>query len=404
MTPPHEHEDSLLAAPLAKLTRWVLRYPRSVLAAAVLLAAGAVLFTATRLEFRTSRLDLISPDSDYNKLWLAHIKEFGDVDDTVVVVQAIDDKNGAEVVRLQGAKAKSALGDASPNSHEFGYKKSVIAALDDLAELLHQESNHFDAVLHRVDLSPIRGKGLYYLSLPELQQIDSSLDQIEPVLDGDWSLLRVDQQLAAVAGGAAHASRYAVAAPPRTAAGIAHLGRLGESLAAAFEGDGRYVSCWPAGCERLRNIDQAETEYLLANDGQLGFIMLRLAKDKRSGPHAAARADRASAAAPRRREDRPHRPARDGKRRNARQPARHALRDDLEHGGRAAGVHRRLGRPAAFAARLRRVPAGDGLDVRLRRGHRRPFEHSQRVVRRDADRTGRRFLHSLCRPLLEAAR
>ena len=42
-------------------------------------AGGAV--TVNGLTFKTSRLDLLNPRSEYNQRWLAYLAEFGDRDD-----------------------------------------------------------------------------------------------------------------------------------------------------------------------------------------------------------------------------------------------------------------------------------------------------------------------------------
>ena len=50
-------------------------------------AVGSIWLTVTRLGFRTSRAELLSPRSDYNRRWLEYTKEFGDKEDVVVVVE-----------------------------------------------------------------------------------------------------------------------------------------------------------------------------------------------------------------------------------------------------------------------------------------------------------------------------
>ena len=84
---PHA-DDSLLAAPLHALTEWTLRAPATVLVGACALALLCVALTANGLTFKTSRLDLLNPRSEYNQRWLAYLAEFGDSDDACVVVRA----------------------------------------------------------------------------------------------------------------------------------------------------------------------------------------------------------------------------------------------------------------------------------------------------------------------------
>src|SRR5438093_13112499 len=82
---PHS-DDALLAGPLLAATRWTLRAPATVLVAACALAVICVGITVNGLTFKTSRLDLLNPRSEYNQRWLAYMSEFGDRDDACVVV------------------------------------------------------------------------------------------------------------------------------------------------------------------------------------------------------------------------------------------------------------------------------------------------------------------------------
>jgi hypothetical protein len=42
-------------------------------------------------------------------------------------------------------------------------------------------------VLHEVDLSAIRGKGLHYLSPADLAAIERFVEQTQPIIDGGWA-------------------------------------------------------------------------------------------------------------------------------------------------------------------------------------------------------------------------
>ena len=175
-------EDSLLVAPLQAMTRAVLRAPRSVLGLAGGLALIAILLSVRDMGFRTSRLDLLNPESEYNQLWLAYLEEFGEGDDAVRGVRGAD-------------------------------RAVVSEAIDALAESIAQDDRHFQNVLHQIDLDVVRSKGLYYLPPEELSRLESSLDEIQPLLGGDWSQVRLDHQLR-------------IATANATAPAAAHLARL----------------------------------------------------------------------------------------------------------------------------------------------------------------------------------
>ena len=63
-------DSSLMSRPLEWLTRAAICFPLVTLLIAVAAAGGSVWLTMTRLGFRTSRAELLSPKSDYNRRWL----------------------------------------------------------------------------------------------------------------------------------------------------------------------------------------------------------------------------------------------------------------------------------------------------------------------------------------------
>jgi len=160
-------EPSLLAGPLAWLTRGVLRYPVAVITVAIALALVALMLTGSRLGFHTSRLDLLDPQCTHNRLWIDYIKEFGHQDDVVVVVQGSG-------------------------------RRQVVPVLEQLSSELVHENHLFHAVLHQVNLSKIRSKGLYYLDPRQLQPIAPFLAEVRPIVDGQWSRLNVSNMLDAM--------------------------------------------------------------------------------------------------------------------------------------------------------------------------------------------------------------
>jgi len=249
--PASDTAPSRLARAMSLITRLVVRFPVATLALAVGLAAVSLALTATRLGFRTSRLDLLNPESAYNRLWLEYIKEFGDEDDAVVLV-------------------------------EGAHRDQVVTVLRELSAALVQQDHLFHAILHKVDLSKIRSKGLHYLPQEELLAIESFVREVEPILDGDWSRLNLvhmarglgaqleaDLPPAETTGRAARAS----------AGGACHeIGRLAESMSAALDERQGYVSPWPGIPASVATLSELGPEYLLANEGRLGLILLRLAR------------------------------------------------------------------------------------------------------------------------------
>jgi len=190
--------------------------------------------------FRTSRLDLLNPQSSYNQLWLDYIDEFGDADEVVVVVR--------------GRKPTE-----------------VSAALAQLAQVITQRDDLFRDVLHEVDLTSLRSKGLYYLEPQQLADVERFLDSVQPVLDGDWSRLGIGPAL----GGLNYQLRQT------RLSGISS----DSSLEATIDGYARalaeqrtYRSPWPEPSDQLGQFDDVSTHLSAIDGGRIGFVMLRLAE------------------------------------------------------------------------------------------------------------------------------
>ena len=263
---------SFLGQALIAWTRLCLRAPMAVVLGAVISAVVAGAYTAQSLGYKVSRVDLLDPKSDYNKLWIDYIHEFGEDDDAVVVV-------------------------------EGPTRERVVRVLEELSREVAQDGERFRSVLHQVDLSKIRAKGLHYLSPADLAAIDQFIERTEPILAGGWTHLKVASMVGGLAG-------QMVAGMPqtvdrsRTAAGmqeppLASLERYSESLLAGLEagrraadaGTGGYVSPWPRMPESLSTLRDLSSQHLLAKDGQLGFVLLRLAKEKEGFAGASAATD-----------------------------------------------------------------------------------------------------------------
>ena len=243
---------SLLGRGLVAWTHLCLRAPWAVLAIAILSAAASGVWTARSLGYKVSRVDLLDPKSEYNKLWIDYIAEFGEDEDAVIVV-------------------------------EGPTRAAVIAGLQEVSAEVGRDGSLFHSVLHEVDLSKIRAKGLHYLSPADLAEIDRFIERTQPVLDGGWGQLKVGTMVGGLAG------QMVAGGPSDPSAGeppSASLERYSESLLAGLEAAARradakpvdYVSPWPSMPDSLSTLRDLSSEYLLAKDGRLGFVLLRLAK------------------------------------------------------------------------------------------------------------------------------
>src|SRR5713226_8772712 len=108
--PVHSWEGARWHRVMIGLVSAACRYPVLVLAVAAVLCALSLYLSATRLEYRTDRSDLISPRKDYQQRWRSYLAEFGDDDDIVVVVQrrgAADRATMERAIEALGAKLKA---------------------------------------------------------------------------------------------------------------------------------------------------------------------------------------------------------------------------------------------------------------------------------------------------------
>lgn len=227
---------SLMARALGAGCEMAVRRPWAVIGAAVALACLALAITGLKLGYRTSRLDLVGSHSEFDKIWRQFIEEFGGDDDAVVVVEG-------------------------PN------RDVVKPAMRELAAQLAQQPRLFQNVLHEVDLTALRAKGLFYLEPRDLAGVEQFVAQTESIVRGKWSALG--------AGAMAAGLGMQLAARPNDPAAAADFDRYVDSLSAALGGSGSYVSPWPA-MGGAAALGQQNSDQLMQNDGKLGFVLLRL--------------------------------------------------------------------------------------------------------------------------------
>jgi uncharacterized protein len=247
-------ESSILTKPLQAVTRLAVRFPKATIAVAMVVTVAAVALTASRLGFRNSRADLLNPHSPYHQRWLAYIKEFGDQEDIVVVVQS-----------------------KQPNG--------VLSAMEDVAAALEGQPKLFQAILWRYDLSRLRGKGLHYLSFEQLQAVNGFLDRAAPILQGDWNALNAGRSLEKIAMGMEMLAATRRPMPPEMLSGLDSATGM---LAAALTSPGVYRSPWNDAIAMPSQIEMLGSRPLTTSDGKLGFVTLKLgASDRESfDPHA----------------------------------------------------------------------------------------------------------------------
>ncbi len=250
-----QNDHSILARLLVGTARWAIRFPRLTLAIGVLLAVASLVFAATRMRYHTSRAALISSRCPFHQRWLEYTKEFGEAEDVVIVVEGKGRAGISPVVR-------------------------------EIADRVAREKRFFYSVFHDdVDLEPLRAKGLHYLPLASVEAIDRMLDEVSPVLQGDWSLLSPGAMAGALASGM---ERMSVPEAGPLAAGDLGAGLqrglepLCDLLSAALDPSGQYHSPWPDLPESMRAMAPSLASGLHPAGDRFGFVVLKLQEDKSS--------------------------------------------------------------------------------------------------------------------------
>src|SRR5258706_5955342 len=124
--------------------RWFL-YPQ------IILALICILFTILKLEFHTSRNDLVGGEKEYHHIYLEFKKEFPVQDDLVVVVESESMEKNRQFVERLGAK-------------------------------LEAETNLFASVFFKGDLKSMGPKALLFLPEDALQDLLHTLQEYKPFL------------------------------------------------------------------------------------------------------------------------------------------------------------------------------------------------------------------------------
>ncbi|MCX7886915.1 MAG: MMPL family transporter [Verrucomicrobiae bacterium] len=147
-----------------RLAEVICRWPRAILCLGFGLAVLAGVYTTFRLEFKTSRNDLLGRDSEYWRLFSEYTREFRDEEDYLVVVESSNPQRNREVV---DALVKALL-SPSNNPHPDD---------DENAQLFRAED-----LFWRVDYEALQNRFLYFLSTNELAEIRSSMGEFKQLV------------------------------------------------------------------------------------------------------------------------------------------------------------------------------------------------------------------------------
>jgi hopanoid biosynthesis associated RND transporter like protein HpnN len=247
--------ESPFSQPLARLTELTLRFPGAVLWGAGLLALLCIVITVSGLEFKTSRLDLLNPESRYNQRWLAYLDEFGNQDDAVIVIRAQD-------------------------------PAAVRGAIDEVAAEVAKHPQLFESILWRRDLSRIKAKGLHLVPPAELAQLAEQLrraaqgaEAVAPIANPAAALARLNDQLER--GGSLSDQQRQVLEQQYAQAAILLLAAASASPSSEVRRadlEQAADSQTAAGIQTLvQGLAHLDPQYLTAEGGRMGFVLLRFA-------------------------------------------------------------------------------------------------------------------------------
>ena len=148
VTPP---QPSLVERLLNKLADAVYRYPRLFFYPQVVLFLLCVLYTVERLEFSTSRNDLVGADKKYHRNFLEFKKEFQGQDDLVAIVESESAEKNRRFVERLGAK-------------------------------LEAETNLFTDIFYKGDLKLMGSKALLFVPEGDLRELQAKLHDYRPFI------------------------------------------------------------------------------------------------------------------------------------------------------------------------------------------------------------------------------
>ena len=143
--------DSLAVRVLRWLSNAVYRYPRLFFYPQLLLFVVSIAYTAMKLEFDTSRDDLVGADKPYHKNYLRYKKEFIAQDELVAVVESEDTEKNRQFVERLGAR-------------------------------LEAETNLFTDVIYNNDVTMLGRKALLFFPEKDLKELLQTLRDYRPFI------------------------------------------------------------------------------------------------------------------------------------------------------------------------------------------------------------------------------
>jgi hopanoid biosynthesis associated RND transporter like protein HpnN len=147
-----KQSDSLAVRLLRWLARGICARPRWFVYPQIFIFVFGVIFTVKKLQFDTSRNDLVGSDKKYHQNFLRFKKEFPTQDDLVVVVESESMEKNRQFVERLGVR-------------------------------LEAETNLFTDVFYKGDLKMLGPKALLFVPVEQLQELKQTLRDFRPFIE-----------------------------------------------------------------------------------------------------------------------------------------------------------------------------------------------------------------------------
>jgi hopanoid biosynthesis associated RND transporter like protein HpnN len=252
----NEEEATIVSRLIVGLVGLVCRFPRLTLAVGLAAWGLSLYASAVYLTFRTQRDDLVSPRKDYQERWRQYVKEFGDEDDMVVVLQGQD-------------------------------RAVMQQALEAAAAAVAEHPDQFDRLFYKVDLRHLRDRALLFLPTDQIRQIQDNIKDMGLLLAPPgvnlfdplfgWKSLTLGHLL--------HEAELRVesagkALGPGDEQLLIQLSSVCKIAGAVLEDPARYQSPWSSLLPPSEQKDQlSRPQYFFSADGSLAFLLVRPVKD-----------------------------------------------------------------------------------------------------------------------------
>ena len=218
------------------------------MALVVLASCACAGYTFFFLKFTTRRAELLDPQAEFHKHWQKYSSTFEHASQVTVVVEA-------------------------------GSTDEIKRILDEVADRLNRDPEHFSQVLCKFDAGPLQRKWLQYVRPRQLQVGLRRINEYLPILQGDWSRIELDglfdrlgEQIEARLESPAAAAKPP--SPSEMRQIFKHADLLTASLNHYIANPAEFHSPWPdlVPMDTQTRALRDETAYFLSDRGTMGYL------------------------------------------------------------------------------------------------------------------------------------